>query len=113
LVLNVLYLAIAALLALLTVATMGLALRTRLGRGIHRRFKPMWYGMAAPVLAGVAVLLATGFTAGTAIQFARLVGKPAPPAFTCTTPECTEPPITLPDVHRVTVSCAKISATRP
>ncbi|MCX5602944.1 hypothetical protein OOK29_32890 [Streptomyces phaeochromogenes] len=38
------------------------------------RLRPMWCGMACSVLTGFAVLLAAGFTAGAALQSARLLG---------------------------------------
>lgn len=71
---NVLYAATAVLLIVLLVMT--LVLRPVLqADGLPKPFRPMWGGMACPALASFAVLLATGFTAGFAIQTARLLGQ--------------------------------------
>ncbi|WP_144440799.1 hypothetical protein [Streptomyces roseifaciens] len=71
---NALYAACAVLLLALLVTTLFLhgVIPTA---GLAKEQRPMWGGLACPVLASLAVLLATGFTAGFAIQTARLLGR--------------------------------------
>jgi hypothetical protein len=100
---SAIYVCAAVLLLLLLVAALVLAGRN-LDRKTPLRYRPLWRGAAAPVLALASVLLATGFTAGVSIQVARLVGRPAPPSFSCTTATCTKPPIQMPEINRVTAA---------
>ncbi|WP_190022722.1 hypothetical protein [Streptomyces hiroshimensis] len=95
---NALYLACAVLLLALLVTTC--LLRGVIStQGLVKGQRPMWGGLACPVLASFAVLLATGFTAGAAIQTARLLGSLVQPE---ETPPDDEPLLVLPTVFHVT-----------
>lgn len=101
---ELLYTVAALLLLVFLVATVALAARTRPLRDVPRAYRPLWSGLAGPVVASVATLLAAGFTAGTIVQVARVLGTPAPPTFPCTTAACPAVPITVPAVQWVTVA---------
>ncbi|MGP4047612.1 hypothetical protein [Streptomyces sp. 2A115] len=58
-------------------------------------YRRMWSGMACTILTGFAVLLATGFTSGLALQTARLLGHPDQVTDT-------EQPLELPELFHVT-----------
>ncbi|MEU1817758.1 hypothetical protein ABZ543_21545 [Streptomyces roseifaciens] len=95
---NALYVACAVLLLALLVVTLllrGVIPTADLAKGQ----RPMWGGLACPVLASLAVLLATGFTAGFAIQTARLLGRLVQPK---ETPSGGGPLLVLPTVFHVT-----------
>ncbi|MEU1673133.1 hypothetical protein ABZ752_14030 [Streptomyces roseifaciens] len=95
---NALYTACAVLLLALLVVT--LLLRGVIPTaGLAKGQRPMWGGLACPVLASLAVLLATGFTAGFAIQTARLLGRLVQPK---ETPSGGGPLLVLPTVFHVT-----------
>jgi hypothetical protein len=71
------YAGAALLVVLVSVANFALMLRSRrANRAAPKPFRTMWWGMACSVLAGFAVLLATGFTSGLAIQLSRMLGHP-------------------------------------
>ncbi|MFD9193255.1 hypothetical protein ACFWCA_34265 [Streptomyces phaeochromogenes] len=70
------YAGTALLLAVLLLANLVMCLRRSAKRNLPKPFRWMWAGMAPSVLAGLAVLLATGFTSGLAIQLSRLLGHP-------------------------------------
>ncbi|MFF3429758.1 hypothetical protein [Streptomyces sp. NPDC002602] len=70
------YVGAALLLVVLLFANLVLCLRCSGRRSLPKPFRWMWGGMAPSVLAGLAVLLATGFTSGFAIQLSRLLGHP-------------------------------------
>lgn len=105
--LNVLYLTLLLMLPVLAVAIAILKAKTRNGNttgaeptaAVPRRFRTLWHGYGAVMITSVAVLLASGFTAGTAMQVTHLIGKQA---FLCTPPDCPRDPIAVPDVYQVT-----------
>ncbi|MBW5422637.1 hypothetical protein GKQ77_13870 [Streptomyces sp. BG9H] len=96
-VLNLLYAAAALLLLLLGGITF---LLSRLIPDVApRHFRRMWGGMACPTVASLAVLLGTGFSAGSAIQMSRLLGDLVQPK---EDPGEDQAPLVLPDVFHVT-----------
>jgi hypothetical protein len=101
---ELLYAAMAAFLFALTVLTVALRLRNRSYANAPRAYRPLWWGLGTPVVASVAALLAAGFTAGTVIQVARILGTPAPPTFECLTAACPAVPINVPSVQWVTAA---------
>jgi len=63
-------------------------------------FRALWGGLACPAIAGFAVLLATGFTSGFALQTARLLGRLVEPAEHVRGDKAV--PLVLPDLIHVT-----------
>jgi hypothetical protein len=97
-VLNLLYAAAAVLLLFLVGITFLLS-RLIPDAGPTRHFRRMWGGMACPIVASLAVLLATGFTAGLAIQMSRLLGDLVQPK---ENPGQDKALLVLPDVFHLT-----------
>jgi hypothetical protein len=85
----------AAALLLLVLAGANFALSRRFAAPVPTPYRRMWSGMACTVLTGFAVLLATGFTSGLALQTARLLGHPDEVAKT-------RQPLELPELFHVT-----------
>ncbi|MEV0218827.1 hypothetical protein [Streptomyces sp. NPDC050704] len=92
------YAAAALLLVVLAAANFALSRRSpaRTAPVVPLPYRRMWSGMACTVLTGFAVLLATGFTSGFALQTARLLGH----ADRATPAE--RQPLELPDLFHVT-----------
>nr|WP_143193274.1 hypothetical protein [Saccharothrix sp. CB00851] len=77
---------LAALAMLLLVVLLGACVRMRYSaRGaelmvVDKRFRPLWHGYAAVVIAAVATTLAVGFSGGLAYRVVEWVGDPVPEA---------------------------------
>ncbi|WP_405733987.1 hypothetical protein OG607_38725 [Streptomyces sp. NBC_01537] len=99
---GVLYAGSAVLLLVLLGATV--LLRTTLPPAdeVPRPFRALWGGLACPAIAGFAVLLATGFTSGLALQTARLLGRLVEPAESAGSTKDHAVSLVLPDLIHVT-----------